>query len=444
MTTINCNALKELIPAGARLLCAVSGGADSMCMLSLLNSNREYLHIEVSAAHFEHGIRGEEALRDAAFVEQFCRDNGIPYITGHGNVPEYAEKNGIGMEEAARILRYSFLDEAAEKLNCNLIATAHNADDNVETVLFNLARGGGNRGLQGIPLKRNNIIRPMLNFSREEIEQYLSENGIPHVEDSTNFSDDYSRNMIRHKVMPVLREINPGLDDAVSRTCTLLRDDEDYISKSVDDFIEKHYDGESLPVCELSTLHRAVSSRVVRSILGSGLSMEHVDSVLNLCSLEGLAYADIPGRRVKKEQGRLYFSDSATCPIPDIVIVPGERYTIPEAELEISADMCEYPESVHGLLNTFFIKYDEIHGALVCSSRKPGDKLKVLGRGCSKTVKQLFLEHGYTQKQRDLCPVFRDGEGVLAVYKLALADRSKPCPGEKAVKITITDISEDR
>lgn len=178
----------HMLPPGSRVLCAVSGGADSMCLLHLLWSGRGGLGIEVAAAHYEHGLRGEESQRDAEFVERFCREREIACLVEHGDAADYGRKKHLGIEEAARELRYDFLRRAAAELNCDKIATAHNADDNAETIIFNLCRGGG-LGLGGIPPVRGNIIRPLLGCTRAEIEEYLRENSIPHVEDSSNESD---------------------------------------------------------------------------------------------------------------------------------------------------------------------------------------------------------------------------------------------------------------
>ena len=443
--TINPSALKNIIPPGSRVLCAVSGGADSMCMLHLLNSSRDILNINIAAAHFEHGIRGDESLRDASFVQDYCASNGIEFIMEHGNVPEYASANSLGTEEAARTLRYDFLNRAASQLNCSLIATAHNADDNAETVLFNLSRGGGNSGLSGIPPKRGNVIRPLLSFSRKEIEEYNAANNVPHIEDSTNLNNDYTRNIIRHKVIPVLKDINPALCRNVFHTSELLRSDEDFISSVVSQFINANYNpiDKSLPAEALSAQHKAVASRAIRAIIGKNLSYEHVNAVLDLCSAEGLAYADIPGMRVRKERGRIYFDNYTGSAISPFEIIPGNTYTIPEAGILVSTEICILSESVHGLFNTFYIKYDEIHGALFLSSRRAGDKLRLYGRKCTKTLKQLFLEAGYTQRERDLTPVLRDDIGPLAVPGLALAERAKASRGDRTVKITITKLNSE-
>ena len=198
---------------GRKLLAAVSGGADSMCLLALLLD----AGLDVTAAHFEHGIRGEESLRDLHFVENYCRTRGVPCLTGRGDAPACAEENGLGLEEAARMLRYAFLERCADEIGADWILTAHNLEDNAETVLFHLARGSGTAGLRGIPVRRGRILRPLLGVSRAQIEAYLLETGTPHVEDGSNREDQYARNLIRHRVMPALRDINPRFPEAAAR-----------------------------------------------------------------------------------------------------------------------------------------------------------------------------------------------------------------------------------
>ena len=159
--------IAELLPPEGRVLCAVSGGADSMALLHMLLARPG---LTVCAAHFEHGLRGEASLADAAFVETWCRERGVPCLVGHGDTRRHAAAQRLGIEEAARELRYRFLEEAADSLGCAVIATAHNADDNAETLLLHLLRGSGAEGLRGIPPRRGRIIRPLLDMTRREIE----------------------------------------------------------------------------------------------------------------------------------------------------------------------------------------------------------------------------------------------------------------------------------
>jgi len=406
-------------------------------MLHVLKKLGDERGIKVCAAHFEHGIRGEESVRDAAFTEKLCKDLSVECVVGHGNVPEYAEQRHTGIEEAARELRYQFLKDVAEKLDCQYIATAHNADDNAETVLFNLARGAGGKGLCGIPQLRGNIIRPILNISRAEIERYLTENSIPHIEDSTNASDEYSRNLIRHRVMPVLREINSALSFSVLRTTELMRQDDDCLSLLAASFVEKNFDGESVPAKELSVLHPAIASRVIRRILGENISSVHVNAVLALSEKSELSFADIPGKRIRAEQGRIYFIEPQTFSIPETGLVPGESVEIPEYRITVKTFIDIFHSEVHGSLNTFQLKYENICHSLTLSGRKSGDSFSPLGRGCTKALKSLFLERKMPQAQRDRTIVIRDGEKIAAVSGFGIDSHYKCAPGDKCVRIEI-------
>ena len=425
-----------LLPGDGEILCAVSGGADSMCLLHMIYSRG----LKVTAAHFEHGIRGEESLRDQRFVEQWCAREGIACIVGHADVPAYAAEHGLGMEQAARELRYRFLEDTAEKLGCKYIATAHNADDNVETVIFNLTRGGGALGLKGIPGLRGKFIRPLLAMSRGEIEGYLEQKGVPHIEDSTNAADEYSRNLIRHHVTPVLRRINPELHRAVARTAKLLEEDEDCLSSMAEDFIRKHYDGESLPVKELGQLHRAVSSRVIRRLCRGSLSYEQVQQALELAKGTELKYLDLPGQRLRREQGRLFFREPEIINLPDRELVPGCWLAVPELGLELLAEYGDKNAEVNGLFKTCRLKCENISSSLYCTGRKAGDKLRPAGRSCTKSLKSLFVEAGYTQARRSRTLVLRDEKGILAVPGLCVDERARAAPGDRVLTIKIREI----
>lgn len=439
-----------MLSNGGQILCAVSGGADSMCLLSLLKRLETELGIRVSVAHYEHGIRGEESLRDLRFVEEYCEKNGIPFISERGNVPEFAASRGLGTEEAARILRYDFLEKARMVMKCDVIATAHNMDDNAETVIFNLLRGSGTAGLSGIPPVRDRIIRPLLCMPRSEIEEYLRKNAIPHVEDSTNLSWDYSRNRIRRNVVPELKKISPSASEAIFRASCLLREDEACLSRQADDFIssgsEPFPGGFSVPSDKLRALPVSVSSRVIRKLYGRSLTCEQTDAVLKLLDSTERKMTDLPGGRVTAEQGRIYFPSvldmEKTSPDENRVLTPlelcvGQVVELADSGLRITCEKCICHTEVHDLLNTLYLKYGEIYGHLYCTSRLPGDRLRVMGRGCTKTLKSLFLEAKMTGKEREEALVFRDDKGILAVAGLAVSERAAAADGDAALKITI-------
>ena len=434
---IDIREIQELMPRGTRLLCAVSGGADSMCLLHLMKSRETELGIEVFAAHYEHGLRGEESLRDCAFVENWCREKGILCVSEHGDVRAFAKGKGMGLEEAARELRYAFLQKTAAELGCTRIATAHNADDNAETVLFNLCRGSGAAGLRGIPRVRGNIIRPLLGCTRAEIEEYLRENQVPHVEDSSNAGEEYSRNRIRHRVTPVLREINPAFSSAALRTAELMRRDEDCLSAMAEEFIRENFDGESLPLVKLRALHPAVAGRVFRRLCPETLSLEQVDELMKLAKGNELSFADLPGIRLRFEQGRLYFGQAEKTLLPERVIVPGTVTPIPEAGLKIQASIENFSEEINSKFKTYLFKCESICGNITCASRRPGEKIRPAGRNCTKSLKSLFLEAGMTQRERDLTPVLRDEKGVIAVCGLAVDRRCEAKPGDKVFRLDI-------
>ena len=428
---------QSLIPAGSSVLCAVSGGADSMCLLHLLWSRGD---LRLTAAHFEHGLRGEESLRDAAFVERFCREREIPFVMEHGDVAAWAREHGKGIEESARLLRYAFLERQADCLGCRWIATAHNADDNAETLLLNLCRGAGAAGLGGIPPRRGKLIRPLLSCTREEILDYLRRQGVEHVEDSSNESDRFRRNLLRHQVMPVLREINPAFSAAAARTAGLLRQDEDCLAALAEEYLQDAYDGESLGLEEFCALHPAIASRVLRKLSPQSLEREHVEAALRFCRGQGLGYLDLPGLRLRREQGKLYFSGGENVSLPDRPVPRGALLELPEAGLALWAEETVCTGEIYDLFKTYLFKCENICGTLYCTGRRPGDRFRPQGRGCGKSLHDLFRDAGMTRRQRDLTPVLRDDRGVVAVLGFPADERVRPAAGDRCLRVTFIEI----
>lgn len=425
----------DMLPTGAQVLCACSGGADSVCLLHLLHRMEG---IRVICAHFNHRLRGAESDRDEVFVKQLCGELGIPFCSAGADVSAYAAENGLGTEEAARKLRYDYLASAALENGCSHIATAHNADDNAETVLMSLARGAGLRGLSGIPPVRGNIIRPLLGFSRAEIEAYLLENGLPHVEDSSNAGDDYTRNRVRHHLLPQLRELNPAAVRNISSATELLREDESYLSGLANAFIADNLSDGSVPVQPLVMQPKPVAMRVLRTLCGDP-GRKHLDAVYALCQTGAVrGEADLPGLQVTKEGERLYFGTIPEAPtIARREILVGKTTPIFEIGSSIYCSEEVYCGEIHNSFNTFFFKSENICGKIYVASRREGDSVRLFGRGCTKTLKKLFSEAGIPLRDRARTPVFYDEAGVIAICGFGVAERCVPEQGKKAIKIEI-------
>ncbi len=425
----------NMIPEGAKILCAVSGGADSVALLHFLSRMEG---VEVIAAHFNHCLRGKESDADEAFVKALCEKLGLACFTGRGDVAAFAEKSGRGVEDAARALRYEFLEEVARGEGCDRIATAHNADDNAETVLLNMSRGTGLKGLGGIPPVRGMIVRPLLQTTRAEIESYLAEYGLEHVEDSSNALDDYSRNRIRHHVSPVLREINPAFAETVARMTEMLREDEDFLSALAEAFIAENSDGKSIPAGAVMELSPSVRMRVFRLMHGGELSAVHCRAIENICLVRSVhAHADVPGMRVTREFDRLIFGAEPAQSIERRELEPGQNLYIPELDAYISCEYAPNCTEIHKSLNTFFFKSENICGRMFVASRSDGDKIRLEGRNCTKSLKKLFSEAKMGLNERSVCPIIYDEAGPVAVCGFGVAERCAPQTGDDCIVVKI-------
>ena len=417
------------------VLCAVSGGADSMCMLSALLN----LYSRVLCAHFDHRLRGAESDRDAAFVKNFCEKNSVEFHHGSGDVSGYAKENGLGTEDAARIMRYAFLEETAEKTGAEYIATAHTADDNMETMLLNLVRGAGARGLAGIPPRRGNIIRPILFATREQVEEYLSARNIAWVEDSSNATDNYTRNKVRHHVIPWLKEINPAAAQKAFEAAGLIRADDEYICEQARSFIDK-YDG--IDVNALLDQPEPVASRILRIASGVELSQTHIKALLEICRSDSpSASVDLPGIKAEREYGRLVFGREDAEEVPTLIIVPGETIISDNKKLKITAEIVDSCPEVYNSLNTFCFHIDSICGNISVRQRSAGDRIRFSGKGFTTSLKKLFIEKKIPKHMRSTIPVLADEKGPVAVFGFGISDVHAAKPGQKAlmVKIDNTD-----
>ena len=227
------NTIKEnnLINEGDKIVIGVSGGSDSITLLYLLNKYKEKFKIKLYVCHINHKIR-EDSTIDEQYVENMCEKMNVPFYKKRVQVEQIAKENKMGTEEAGRIIRYEFFREIAKKENANKIAIAHNMNDNAETMLLNLIRGTGLSGLEGITPKENNIIRPLINSKKTDINNFCKENNIEYKIDSTNKQNIYRRNIIRNEVIPKLEEINPSIVETLSRTSKIIKQNNTFIKET--------------------------------------------------------------------------------------------------------------------------------------------------------------------------------------------------------------------
>lgn len=428
--------------AGEKLLCAVSGGADSVCLLLLMRQIAEMRGFSVACAHYDHRLRGAESARDAAFVRALCARLGVEFVSGGGDVRAAAEQSGRGIEDTAREMRYAFLEETAAALGTGKIATAHNAEDNAETMLLNLARGAGSRGLSGIPPARGNFVRPLLCAERGEIEAYLHSAGEDWVTDSSNLSDAYARNRLRHSAMPALRSVNPAFAAHALAAAERLREDEEYLASLAENFLQSAGEAEdgalTLPAAALAALPKPVFARVLRRVCGASLSAVHIAVLRALCE-DGQSgdAADVPGMRVVRSFDRLIFGENMCSALPERVLPPDGELYLPETGQTLrrtDGAICE----IHKSFNIFYFKMTKPCGTITVRSRKTGDSLRLPGRGCTKSLKKLFAEAQIPAAQRARIPVIADEQGVLAVIGFGAEESRLAQPGEPAIRIECT------
>lgn len=402
----------DLIPPGAGVLCALSGGADSMYLLCRLLEGRERHGWTVYAAHFNHGLR-PAAQRDEDFVRDWCKRQGVPLAAGRADVPAFVRREGLSVEEGARILRYRFLAETAEAEGLALTATGHHAGDNAETVLMNLIRGCGLNGLTGIPERRGDIVRPMLNVTRREIGDYLKEHGVPHVEDETNADPAFTRNRVRLRLLPLLEELNPRAAEHICAAAARLREDEAELSRQAERISGQGLDipeGLAVNVEPLREAPRPIALRACGQLLDkAGLSGEsvHREGMLALAlGDDPSAQIDVPGGSVRRQYELLALSPlGERLPPEPMALEAGESRW---GSWRISCTPAVCPAKAYASPEEFYLK----PGAYTLRPRREGDVI-TLGKRPSKTVKKLMIEGRVPACRRELVPVV-DGGGRAA------------------------------
>lgn len=443
----------NMIRQSEHVIAGLSGGADSVCLLFMLKrflheqSGEEY-RSRLTAVHVHHGIRGEEAGRDMEFVKRLCEQEGVGLVIRFFDVPEYSREHRISCEEAGRLLRYQAMGElAAERGNNTKIAVAHNSNDNAETVLHNLSRGTGLKGLGGIAPLNGSIVRPLLCLERKEIENYLADNKISYIIDSTNLETEYTRNRIRLHVLSVLQqEINPKCVEHIRNASENVREAEEFLEKITNQMYEKVIYTDNNCICikkeELHPMDIYIKKRIIRQAVGriagglKDITVSHIKDVLELMTGEPGKYIYLPGGIIvrndynrlilehkesfDKRNEQIYVHGKTIILKPGIYRLEGYEYCFEVSEFYLDSE----EEAVKFLKNcikkqknlyTKCFDYDKMKFAVQLRYRMSGDFLTIDSRGSHKKLKSYFVDEKIPQKDRGRIPLLADGKHIIWV-----------------------------
>lgn len=287
----------KLIEKGDKIVLGVSGGPDSIAMLDILKDLRNKFEFDIYVCHLNHMIRGQDAINDQKYVEQYCNKNQIEFFTKNVNIIEISNNQKIGTEECGRNARYNFFEEILEKTKSNKIATAHNKNDNAETVLMHLLRGSGISGLRGIkPIRNNKFIKPLIECDRKEIEEYCKQKNLNPCIDKTNFENTYTRNKIRNIVIPYIKkEFNPNIIETLSRLSEVVSSEDDFLDRITQKEFENIVLLENehqidLKLKEFNLLDNVIKNRLIllttKKLFGTvnGIEKINIDDIIKMCN----------------------------------------------------------------------------------------------------------------------------------------------------------------
>ena len=440
-----------MLRAGDLVLVAVSGGPDSVVLLHALHNLSKELDISLHVAHLNHMIRGDESNVDEDFMRNLAHTYQIPITTKRVDVPAMRGELGIGEEEAARLARYKFLQDTATELGTQRIATGHNADDRAESVLLNIIRGCGIDGLASIKPVNGNIIRPLIETTREDIEQYIAANALPYRVDATNLDTTYARNRIRHELLPLLQnEYNPQIKQALLRLADIAAEQADMVQALAECARQAVLREGILDAGLLADLPLALQAQVIRDeirrVKGDlvDVTYEQVQDVI-----KGLRYAE--DFTVNLPTGDLFVTrkGDSLCvwrreepasiePFECAISMDGET-RIEAAGLTLKCETVENPKPAKLPLNEALIDLDSIKGKLTARNPRPGDRIVPMGMAGSKKLQDVFVDKKVPKAQRARAVVVCDEEKMLWVAGVVASELGRVQPiSRRAVHITLT------
>ncbi len=421
--------LTKFIVSNQTVGIAVSGGSDSMALLHYMLIESKKYHFNVIAINVEHGIRGEASKNDTDFVINYCKTNGIKLLTYSVDCPTFAKENKLSLEQAGRILRYQCFNRAIEEKKCDKVATAHHLKDNFESVLFNLFRGTGIKGLAGIEQNfKGKIIRPFLNVSKREIEEYIKENSIPYVDDESNFSDEYTRNAIRLNLLPEIEKLFPEAQKSVYRLSQIAKVEDDFIHNETlkslaffDDKVEI-----KLPI-HVALLSRATVLALKHLGVEKDWAKTHIDGIIELSTLENASKASLPnGITAIKEYDKItFYKNISTTPIS----IP---FSLGKFEFNQTSIWIEEVENCVDLKSGLFCDKDKLPKDAVIRTRFDGDKFTKFGGG-TKALNDYLTDKKVPLMQRDGLPLIAVKNEILAIFGVAIGDKIKVDENTKTI-----------
>lgn len=428
------------LPQDTPILVAFSGGADSSALLSMCVEHSKETGARIYAAHVDHLIRPDEHERDRRFCEKVAAEYGVELFVLEADVPSISKKTGESCETAARRIRYEFFEKIMKEHGIELLVTAHNADDNLETLIMNLIRGSGLNGMCGIPQIRlcgaGVVARPLLSMSKSEILSYCSQNGIEYVTDSTNEIADCSRNRIRLNVIPELKKINSAAVKNASRLSEIMRETEAYLDEAADKFISDKKSEKGISTEEIADLPSPVRAKVFAKLYGGRLEAVHTDALFELCE-KSVPHSSVslPEKTTAViENGCLNFLPSTCEKAPalpfDVMLEKGKNNLGNRFSVVISDS-----KAVDGI--TAAVATDKISGNLFARQRISGDRIRI--GGMSKSVKKLMCDKKVPLEFREHLPVIYDQNGIVYIPYLGIRDGMSAKNDDKVTYITLID-----
>jgi tRNA(Ile)-lysidine synthase len=420
----------KLISENDKILVAFSGGADSAFVLSLLKKYENKFKITVAAAHVNHGLRGAEAERDEKHCAEFAARLGAEFFVEKVNVKRFAKKEKFSTEEAARILRYNALEKIAKKIGANKIATAHNLNDNAETVLLNLLKGGGTRAVAGIPIKRDEIIRPALAISREEIEYWLEKNDVPFVEDSTNFENDYLRNRLRNLIFPTIRnEINPKAEEAIFNFSQILRAQNEIVELLTESRAREIFsfgkDTLALDFSALTEIDKLNFGNLLRYALRRKFSYDadftDVEKIRALAeNQKGKRVALKDELQAVREASQIIFRRKNAAREVYAEFTPNFEFETPQAVISVLKTKRKKRKK-----GCEIISADELDGKFVLRNWRAGDRFKPLGMKRTKKISDFLTDEKIATEKRKSVLVLENKGKIIWVVGMRISDDVK-------------------